>query len=263
MTCHDVEARLGAYLDGELSEAAASEVRAHLDACPACRALYDRHRALAAGVRAVWPRRRAPDTVRARVKGALEDAAPRFGLVRLTPWREIGWVAAAVAAVVLTWFGHAWWAQRGALTQQVIAAHVRSLMPGHLLDVASTDQHTVKPWFDGRLDFSPPVVDLAAQGFPLVGGRLDYLDGRPVAALVYGRRLHRINLFVWPGSAGAGLVRTSRGGYNVEHWTASGMTLWAVSDLNPAELGDFVRLLRGGASATGASPPQPSGPPGP
>ena len=264
MTCHEVEERLSPYLDGELGAAESAEVATHLATCAACAGRLRSLRGLSSAVRTAWPAQAAPDLLRSRVREALAEEAPRVGMGRVVPWREIGYAAAALLAVAgALWMG-AFWARRDALTQEVVAAHVRSLMPGHLTDVASTDQHTVKPWFDGRLDYSPPVADLAAQGFPLLGGRLDYLAGRPVAALVYGRRLHRINLFVWPRSAGggAGVSRAVRNGYYVEHWTAAGMTLWAVSDLNQAELGGFVRLLQGpAADASGASPP--SGPRGP
>lgn len=143
-------------------------------------------------------------------------------------------------------------AQADLIAREVMASHLRSLMPGHLMDVASTDQHTVKPWFAGRIDFSPPVNDFAADGFRLAGGRIDYLAGRPVAALVYQRRKHIVNVFVWPSADGSqsAVESIAHDGYNLLHWRRGGMNYWMASDLNPQEMGDFAGLLR----AEGARP---------
>jgi anti-sigma factor RsiW len=133
------------------------------------------------------------------------------------------------------------------VAREVLTSHLRSLMPGHLMDVVSTDQHTVKPWFDGRIDFSPPVSDFAADGYRLIGGRLDYLDSRPVAALVYQRRKHIVNVFVWPAADGSqsAVESAAHDGYNLLHWRRGGMNYWIVSDLNAQEMGVFAGMLRG------------------
>jgi hypothetical protein len=134
---------------------------------------------------------------------------------------------------------------------QVVASHIRALQASHLVDVASSDQHTVKPWFDGRLDYAPPLRDLAAQGFPLEGGRLDYVDGRPVSALVYRRARHAINLFVWPAASHREREPSSRvvNGYNIVRWSEGDMAFWAVSD----DLDEFVRLWRPASGRTGSN----------
>ena len=254
MNCQSVQARLGAYLDGELPEAEAAAIAAHLKGCAACAASLDRLRAVRAAVRNELATYRAPDTLRMRVRDAVRDAAPAVSTPRTPVWSWLAVAAAVVLAVAGTWKVASDRAAATVLTEELLAAHVRSLMPGHLTDVLSSDQHTVKPWFDGRLDFSPPVWDETAGGFPLVGGRLDYVGERPVAALVYARRLHHINVFVWPdreASPGAGASRAERNGYHLVRWTDAGMVFWAVSDLNPSELGELVRLLQRADSTAG------------
>jgi anti-sigma factor RsiW len=156
-------------------------------------------------------------------------------------------MAASLALVALGSWGIATRrATTDALGDQVLASHLRSLMPGHLTDVVSSDQHTVKPWFNGRLDFSPPVYDFAGRGFPLLGARLDYVGGRSVAALVYGRRKHFINVFLWPaGGASSGVADgKTRQGYHLLHWVGPDYTYWLISDLGSTELRQFAQLLR-------------------
>jgi anti-sigma factor RsiW len=211
---------------------------------------------------------RAPEGLKNRIHVGLsgnqaQGSANKPEAAKVTSWpslqtrwgRSMTWAAAVAAlaglAVIISTLvsKSSRPSQQDLLAEEVVSSHIRSLMPNHLTDVASSDQHTVKPWFDGRIDFSPSVVDLARQGFPLVGGRLDYLGGQPVAALVYQRRKHFINVFTWPRDASAGdsaspVEVPAHQGYNVFHWTKSGMVYWAVSDLNAQELETFAELLR-------------------
>jgi anti-sigma factor RsiW len=248
-TCLEMQLLVQADFDGELAPAEAARVAAHLQTCEACAALPARLAALSGGLRRDLPYHTAPDALRARI-AAMAPAAPppapaaqakwrRFSArAWLRPWQAVpfgaGFALAACLLLLLLPPGGA------GLPDAVVASHIRALQPGHLTDVISTDQHTVKPWFDGRLDFAPPVLDLAVQGFPLEGGRLDYLAGHPAAVLVYGRRQHVINLYVWPERGEAGPVATSRSGYNMVRWNRNGMTFWAVSDLDAKELAEFV-----------------------
>src|SRR5204863_1256690 len=248
------EAQLDAYLDGELAAVDARELEAHLAQCPECARFRDGRLELRAAITAHVPVFPAPDALRERVRAAVEAAARTRAPHRFTAWgvwRPLALAASLAGVAVGSWRLALQRAAGETLADDVLASHIRSLMPGHLTDVLSSDQHTVKPWFNGRLDFSPPVSDFAGRGYPLLGGRLDYLDGRPVAALVYGRRQHVINVYLWPGAGGAnaGATRT-RQGYHVLHWTTRDYTYWVASDLGLAELQDFVALLQGADAAT-------------
>src|SRR5262245_32829338 len=240
MSCELVERDLDAYLDRELDAESSAAVREHVRTCAACRRQLAQREALTRLVRGA-PYYSAPDRLRARVLAQ----STRSNSVR----RVLTWAAGAVF-VCSVGAGMALWRQGSSggnvIADEVVSNHVRSLMANHLFDVQSTDLHTVKPWFLGKLDFSPPVVDLTSIGFPLVGGRLDYVGGRPVAALVYQRQKHTINVFVSP-EVEAGFARSfvpAVRGFNIKHWTHAGMSFWAVSDLNEAELGEFVKALQ-------------------
>jgi anti-sigma factor RsiW len=241
VNCPDVDRVMDAYGDDELASSTAAAVHAHLDACPVCREREATRASLGRLIRRV-PYYAASDRLRVAV------AMPRRP--RVSP-QLLAW-AATVALAVSLGSGAAIVRARqtraatATTAQDVVASHVRALMGAHLFDVRSTDQHTVKPWFLDKLDFSPPVEDLAPLGFPLVGGRLDDLAGRPVAALVYQRRRHPINVFVWPASDGREAPTDTRAlrGFQVRHWTRDGMAFWAVSDLNEIELDQFVQGFR-------------------
>ena len=249
MDCDETQDLLHGYLDDELDVVSSRALAQHLQACPACTQAYEAQRTLQAALRTSALYFAPPPSLPKQVRAAVRRASRAD--TRPTGWTWGGLsVAAAMAIVVLlVWSGglvHRRPPVDEHVLQDVIAGHVRSLMANHLTDVLSADQHTVKPWFEGHVDFAPPVPDLTAQGFPLVGGRLDYLDNRPVAALVYKRQQHVINLFVWPAPSGA--VRPESGvthqGYNLVQWTTAGMTYWAISTLNAPEMEVFAREIR-------------------
>jgi anti-sigma factor RsiW len=232
-----------AEFDGELDAAQAAALAAHRTQCPICQAveadLTETRALMRDASHALF------DQARQRLLRRLKPVLPTHINRRKDWWRAwqtgglgFGLGAACTAALALLLLSPA----EGVLTRQLVASHIRALQPGHLEDVISTDKHTVKPWFDGRLDFAPPVKDLAGRGFPLKGARLDYLDGRAVAALVYQRDKHVIDLYVWPsaGRADATPHITERQGYNLVHWRWNGMTLWAVSDVEARQLRDFA-----------------------
>ncbi len=252
MTHSEATRMRGPYRDGELDLAACLQFEEHLAGCPACQQSLAGERELVDRLQAELPRFRAPASLQGRLRAMLrEEASPSPGLPwwrRFAPLPGPGFppaLAGALAAVLLLATGLFWNATTPALDTEAVADHVRSLQAAHLLDVASTDQHTVKPWFAGKLDYAPPVADLAAAGYPLVGGRLDVLDRRPVAALVYQRRKHYINLFVWPSDRGAlhGWLR-SRNGYRLLGWTRAGMNYLAVSEVGDGELREFAEKIR-------------------
>jgi anti-sigma factor RsiW len=251
MNCTEAQRLLNPYIDAELDMANTLEIEEHLQKCTACLQAYNNYQTLQTAIKTNSLYFQAPERLRKRIQSSVrkEKKAPFIPLV--VSWRGLSAAAVLIFALffMLWGFTRFWPAPPtsvASLPQQVLASHVRSLMASHLVDVPSSDQHTVKPWFNGKLDFSPPVVDLAAQGFPLVGGRLDYLDNQPVAAVVYKRREHIINLFIWPSAQNMGSARdtTTLQGYHLIHWTKSGMTYWAVSDLNLNELQQFVQLVQ-------------------
>jgi len=252
VACESEGRLLEAYFDGELDLVRTVEFEEHLKTCPDCARELSEQQAMRQSLRSSNLYERAPEGLRTRIRAELPGGEVQRKLIPMPRRTVIEWLAVAAAIVIAIFLGArvipnvGGQRQADLVAQEIVAGHIRSLQPGHLFDVQSTDQHTVKPWFDGKLDFTPPVVDLAPAGFPLVGGRLDYVDGRPVAALVYQRRLHFINLFVWPltESQNSAPVPQVREGYNILHWAQGGMNFWAVSDLAGDELQTFANLIR-------------------
>ena len=269
MNCEEAIKLMDGYLDGELDPITNQAIEEHLRDCHNCNQAYETHRSLILAMGNATPYYKAPAGLRERIQASLReeiaerptrdlapDAQPPFSrkrpesrtLLLGTPWNWLGLAAAIILAAIIA-FNFLPQRQRPETDQflatQLIASHVRSLMADHLTDVGSSDQHTVKPWLDQKLDFAPPVVDLSSTGFPLVGGRLDYLDNHPVAALVYQRRKHFINLFVWPVADKAAKATTemTRQGYQMLHWVDPDFNYWAVSDVNEKELQEFKQLF--------------------
>jgi anti-sigma factor RsiW len=253
MTHHEGEALVHALLDGELDAGHSRELEAHLETCPSCAAQLAAFRDLRQAIDAADLGMAAPKALRQRIEHALPSPMLRQPVLRQPTRRgflsgfAFGTALSAVAAVsvVVTVFRSD---RDQGILDDVVSAHLRSLHGEHLTDVLSTDQHTVKPWFNGRLDLAPPVVDLTAKGFTLLGGRLDYVEGKPAAVIVYRRRTHVINLFVMQGT-GAPTQETPMEtvhGFNVYRWRESGLNAIAISDLNAEELHDFCTKFEAG-----------------
>jgi anti-sigma factor RsiW len=238
--CVDQELLLGGLVDGELDAANIALAEAHVARCDGCREEWERLEALRTLLRADGVRHQAPESLRQRIEALPELTTKSTNRNRLPGWLAPGLAGALAASLAMVAFVPT--AGTSGLDQQLVSSHVRSLQPGHLTDVQTTDRHIVKPWFNGRIDFSPPVPELADQGFPLAGGRLDSIDGKTVAAIVYHRRQHTVNLFVWP-SAGGSERSFVKDGFAVTEWSRNGLRYAAVSDIAPAELRQFETLF--------------------
>jgi anti-sigma factor RsiW len=248
MTCDEAEILLHALVDGELDAGHAREVEAHLATCAKCAAAARDYREMKKMMADSGLRYTAPSELRRRIEASLPHAEVPTRRAVLRGF-ALGSAVSAMAATglfaVILRSG-----DEARLQTEFVSAHLRSLQANHLTDVVSTDQHTVKPWFNGRLDVAPPVVDLSSQGFTLVGGRLDYIDGRPVGALIYRRRQHVINLFVAQGANAETRAETVQG-FNVHRWSERGLNYWAVSDLAKDELANFCEKFEAATRVAG------------
>jgi anti-sigma factor RsiW len=267
MTCDEAEILLHALIDGELDAGHARDVETHVAACPACAEKLKALRAMRATMAQAPLKETAPAHLRNRIEAALAVPAAAVSAPRQSwlasaraSWKNffggfaVGTAlsAALAASLVIAVVRND---QNQQIASDVVSAHLRSLQAGHLTDVETSDQHTVKPWFNGKLDVAPPVIDLTAQGFTLTGGRLDYINGQPVASIVYRRRKHVINLFVAQqlGAAAHGVKDEIVQGFNIRHWSESGLDLWAVSDIDAGELDEFGQKFSAALHTPGPS----------
>jgi anti-sigma factor RsiW len=240
MTCDEAEILLQALIDGELDAGHARDVENHVESCPRCAAMLRDYREMSLAMSDAGVRYTAPAALRARIEASLPQSRPIQSRRSVLRGFAMGSAVSALAATGLfaIVLRHD---DMERIQSEVVSAHLRSLQAGHLTDVLSTDQHTVKPWFNGKLDVAPPVVDLTTQGFTLIGGRLDYVDTRPIGAIVYRRRQHVINLFVAQTASTerkAAKIDTIQG-FNIRRWSERGLNYWAVSDLAADELAEF------------------------
>jgi mycothiol system anti-sigma-R factor len=249
MSCELARTVVHAYLDGELDAVRAAEFERHLEQCAECISGLEAQEKLSSALHSPQLYEKAPAELREKIVAATQRPSK---VVAMTPRRAMVWRSLAAAAAILFLAYAGWRAVPGSrgdnyaavLASQVVDAHLRSLQPGHLTDVVSTDQHTVKPWFDGKLEFAPPVQDFSSVGFSLQGGRLDVVHGRTVAALIYGRRKHVISVFVWPmREHDEGLGSGAEQGYHFVAWHAAGMEFCAVSDVSAEDLAQLQKLF--------------------
>jgi anti-sigma factor (TIGR02949 family) len=267
MNCADAKIMLHALIDGELDAGHARDVEAHVATCPTCAEELKAFRAMRATMAEANLREPAPAHLRSRIEAALAVPAARVSAPRQSwfaslreSWKNffggfaVGTAlsAAVAASLVIAVVRND---QNQQIASDVVSAHLRSLQAGHLTDVETSDQHTVKPWFNGKLDVAPPVIDLTAQGFTLIGGRLDYINGQPVASIVYHRRKHVINLFVGEplGATVHGVKNETVQGFNIRHWREGGLDLWAVSDIDAGELDEFGQKITAALHTPGPS----------
>ena len=269
MNCEEATKLMDGYLDSELDPITSQKIEQHLRECPKCDQAYKIHGSLIRVIGNATPYYKAPAELREQIQSSLRDAVgakdkggsgqpgqlsvprpqgERRPVLSPVPWNWLALTAAIMLGALITAVFLPRMRPPNAdqfLATQLIASHVRSLMANHLMDVPSSDQHTVKPWLDAKLDFAAPVADLSSQGFPLIGGRLDYLNNHSVAALVYQKRKHFINLFIWPTTPEDSTAQTmvEREGYHLVHWSDGDFTYWAVSDVNPSDLQNFKQLF--------------------
>lgn len=249
MSCQETQDLLHGYIDGELDLVRTLQIEQHVGECPACAQAVAQQQALRSALRAGSLYHELPGHLQPRVRAALHHASATEAGTKRWAWGWLSLAAAVAVVAIMLWdivpgrFGAS---TQDQLLQELVAGHVRSLMADHLMDMPSSDSHSVKPWFEGKLDFSPQVIDLREDGFPLLGGRLDYLNNRPVAALVYQRRQHTINLYSWPSTPETvGEVTTvTRQGYHLIRWSMGGITYWAISNLNQHELQEFAQVVQ-------------------
>ena len=269
MNCEEATKLMDGYLDSELDPITSQKIEQHLRECPKCDQAYKIHGSLIRVIGNATPYYKAPAELREQIQSSLRDAVgakdkggigqpgqlsvprpqgERRPVLSHVPWNWLALAAAIMSGALITAVFLPRMRPPNAdqfLATQLIASHVRSLMANHLMDVPSSDQHTVKPWLDAKLDFAAPVADLSSQGFPLIGGRLDYLNNHSVAALVYQKRKHFVNLFIWPTTPEDSTAQTmvEREGYHLVHWSDGDFTYWAVSDVNPSDLQNFKQLF--------------------
>jgi len=244
MECN--QAQLSAYLDDELDASSAANYAQHLLSCATCNRAYEELTQLRATLNSNLPRYSAPSHLRHRILADLDALKPRAKKRQASPWFWMNVGLSGVCSIVFAASMALYLAmptQAELINQEIVASHYRSLLASHLADVASSDHHTVKPWFTGKLDYAPVVIDFAVDGFPLLGGRLDYINKRTVAALAYRHNKHLINVFMWPDSSGTSSSISSIQGFNVLQWNDAGMTYRAVSDMNAQELENLRQLI--------------------